>query len=146
MKRRVLLVLALIPVLYLGWCATNIPSGADHDAATAIGRYIAAGYGKFDDRQTVEQTGKGKISYFSPGSDLHPTIILYEVTCKEDIAIIEALARQALVQFPHVRAVSLHFYKEQNLSISPSGAKSRGWESTFKKVTIHRDAKSPTAG
>lgn len=139
MLRRLLLLVALLPAAYLGWCATHIPGGPDIDAANAVGRYIAFGYGKFDTRQVVERTGKGKIYYSSPGSGQHPTIILYEVTTPDDIRAIEALARQALVEFPQIRGVSLHFHREQNLSFSPSGAASRGWESAFKKVSIKRE-------
>lgn len=139
MLRRLLLVVALLPVAYLGWCATHIPGGPDVDAANTVGRYISTGYGKFDNRQAVERTGKGKIYYSSPGSGQHPTIILYEVTSPEDIRTIEALARQALMQFPEVRGISLHFYKEQNRSFSAGGGTTRGWESTFKKVRIARE-------
>jgi len=144
--RRALLVVVLLPLLYLGWCATHIPAGSDIDAANAVGVYISSGYGKFDSRQTVERTGTGKIYYSAPGSDLHPTILLYEVTSLEDIATIEGLARQALDKFPSIQAISLHFYKEQNLAPSPGGAASRGWESAFKKVTITREQKAQRAG
>ena len=61
MLHRLFVLVALLPLAYLGWCTTHIPGGSDVDAANAVGRYIAAGYGRFDDRQLVERTGKGKI-------------------------------------------------------------------------------------
>jgi hypothetical protein len=146
MLRRSLIIIALLPLLYLGWCATHIPAVPDVGAANAVGSFISAGYAKFDNRQTVESTGKGKIYYSSPGSALHPTIILYEVTSTEDVATIEALAYQALLKYPDVQAISLHFHKEQNLTFSSAGAASRGWESAFKKVTVTRNSKAQRAG
>lgn len=140
MLNRLLVLIALLPLAYLGWCTTHIPGGPDVDAANAVGRYIADGYGRFDDRQVVERTGKGKIYYSSPGSDRHPTIVLYEITTPEDIGTIEALARQALVEFPQVRGASLHFYKKQNLSFSAGGATARGRETPFKKVSVKRES------
>jgi len=123
---------------WLGYCATHIPAGPDVDVANAIGKHIASGYGKFDARQEVEKTGKGKIYYVSPGAGRTPTVIIYEVTSPEDVQAIETLAAQALVAVPEAKGVKLEFHERQNLSIAPSGAKSRGWEWPFKKVAVSR--------
>jgi hypothetical protein len=131
----------LIPVTmvaFLAYCATHIPTGRDHDTATQVGEYIASGYGKFDDRTVVERTGKGKIYYVSPASEQSPTLIFYEVTTPEDISQIQTLANEALKAIPEARGIYLHFHHKQNLTISPNGGASRGWESAFKKVRVTR--------
>ena len=125
-------------VAFLAYCATHIPAGPDHEIATQVGRYIANGYGKFDDRTVVERTGKGKIYYVSPGSEQSPTVIFYEVTTPEDISKIQELADEALQAVPNARVIYLQFHDKQNLTFSPNGGASRGWESAFKKVRVTR--------
>lgn len=139
MVRRALWLLLLFPIAYLGYCTTHIPSGPDVDVANQVGKYIATGYGRFDDPRSVERTGKGKIAFTSPGSDRSPTLILYEVTSAEDIEMIESLARKALTEVPEAKEIRLQFYESQNLTISPNGGASRGWESAFRKTRIARE-------
>lgn len=136
--RRLLWLLLVLPAVYLAYCATHIPGGPDIDVANQVGRYIAAGYGKFDERSQVERTGRGKIYYNAPGSSQSPIITLYEVTDPNDVARIESLAREALQAIPDAREVELRFHERQNLSFSPGGGASRGRQSPFKTVHIAR--------
>jgi hypothetical protein len=138
MIKRLLLIVAFLPLLYLGYCATHIPGGMDVDAANQVGKFIAQGFGKFDDRQLVERTGKGKIWYVAPAVGPSPVFSIYEVTKPEEIAEIEQLANQALVTVPTVKAITLKFYERQNLTISNGGGASRGWESSFRSKTFTR--------
>ena len=117
MLRTWLWLLLLLPVGFFAYCATNIPAGADSDAANEIGKYVRAGYGKFEDRNRSQPEGKGKAMFFAPGSGLNPTLILYEVTAGEDIATIIRLAQEALDQSSATNSVSLHFHEKQNLSV-----------------------------
>jgi hypothetical protein len=136
MLRALLWLLLLTPMAFFAYCATHIPTGADSDAANEIGKYVSAGYGKFDDGNQAQPEGKGKRMFFSPGSDLNPALILYEVTSEEDIALILHLAQEALDKSSKTKSVTLHFHEKQNLTVSPNGGASRGWESAFKKVKL----------
>ena len=136
MLRAGLWLLLLFPIAFFAYCATHIPTGADSDAANEIGKYVRAGYGKFDDRNRSQPQGIGKSMFFSPGSGLNPTLILYEVTTEEDISLIIGLAQEALDQSSETKSVSLHFHEKQNLTVSPNGDTSRGWEIAFKKVKL----------
>lgn len=134
------IVVACLPLLYLGYCATHMPGGVDMDAASQVARIIDEGFGRFDDRQLVERTGKGKTWYVAPAVGPSPIFSIYEITQPQDIAAIECLANLALVKVPTVKAITLKFHERQNLTVYESGGASRGWEHAFLTKTISRNA------
>jgi hypothetical protein len=117
---------------------TLVPTGADMETANAVAKVIADGYSKFDNRQVVESTYKGKIYYNAPGVNGTPTIDFYEVTSVEDMAQIEELARKALISVPAAKSITLTFYAAQNMHRYPNGGVVRGEEQVLKKVTVER--------
>lgn len=100
-----LIAVASLPLLFVGYVATHIPGADDVEAANAVGRFIEQGFGKFDSREQVERTGQGKIWYVRPTVGPSPVFIIYEVTKPEEIAEIEALANQALAKVPAVKVI-----------------------------------------
>jgi len=140
MFRRILITSAiLVAVAAIAlWGTKQIPSGDDADVATAVGRAIATGYAKFEDRGQADRTHRGQIYYSKPGARGNPKIILYEVTSAEDIAAIEALAHQALSTTAGANRVTLEFYEKQNWNGDPGGGGSRGPEKLLKRVTFKK--------
>ncbi len=108
------------------------------ETANAIAKVIADGYSKFDNRQVVESTYKGKIYYDAPGVNGTPTMIFYEITNAEDMEQIEELARKALIAVPAAKSITLTFYAAQNMHRNPTGGAVRGEEQVLKKVTVQR--------
>src|SRR5205085_2708257 len=90
-----------------------ITDGGDADTAYKMGYFIENGYGHFDSRTSVTATWQGKTYYALPSPFGNPTIIVYEVTSPEDIALIESLARSALKSTPKAKSITLQFFEKQ---------------------------------
>ena len=131
----------LLALLAVGYCSTHIPAGPDVESANAVGHFISDGYGKFEDRQQLNKTDKGKTYYVGPESNRNTTLDFYEIETAEDMARIEELARGALVAVPSANSITLKFYRVQNMPRSPGGGGSRGSEQLLKKVTIERSSR-----
>jgi type III secretory pathway lipoprotein EscJ len=139
MIRRIAAAIAILLLLSIvAYCSTHITSGLDVDTANAVGKFVADGYAKFDDRRMVEKTDKGKIYYNRPGCDGNLELILYEVTTKEDMALVEDLARQALVAIPKANSIRINFYEAQNMHRSSGSGGWRGSEHLLKTIKISR--------
>lgn len=120
-------------LLGMHYCSSQIPGGSSVVTANSVGQFIAAGYPKFDSRASVEKAKSGKTYYVRPGVDGDVTLIVYEVTTSQDMALIEDLARKALVEVPGAHRICLQFYEAQNM---PSGV--RGPEKMLKTVWVNR--------
>jgi hypothetical protein len=119
----------------LGVVGCYSPHSGDHARANAIAHFIDARYGKFVAREQSNRNHTGKTYYAQPAQT--PKIMLYEVVTPAEIAQIEALAHQALVE-TEIPRVELVFYEKQVWHFSASGGGSRGSENVIKHTIIER--------
>lgn len=122
-----------------GGCDLGIPNSEDAEMAYSIGRFIAQGYGQFEDRETVQESGRGKTWYAGPSASGDPRFTFYGVTSPEDIARIESLAREALRQTEGVNSVTLSFFEKHDWRVGRNGSKSLEPGRLLKKVRYDRD-------
>lgn len=88
-----------------------VPDGADADTAGAIGDYLQSHYPNFDPK--ARAPAPGKIFYIAPSAYGTPTVTFYEVVSPQDIAVVEAIAKDALQAVPSAKALTMEFYEKQ---------------------------------
>lgn len=115
-----------------------VSSGDDYRIAAEVEHYLSVTGVVPEDTREADQTHKGRIVYVGPGRKGNPHFTYYEVTSPEQIALLEAAAKTALLHIPDANTITLRFMEKQVFHASANGGGYRGREKEIRKIVVRR--------